>query len=217
VEYLVTMTTHVPGGTPERDVADIRAREAAHTDELARDGHVLRLWRPPLLPGEWRTIGLFSAADSAGLEQVLASMPLRVWRTDEATALGSHPNDPAYQQTLDPGETEFLTTFTIAPRISAATLDAGLAREAKRTRELAEEGRLIRLWTLPGHGRNLGLWQAQDGQAMQTILQSLPLADWLSVDTVQLARHPSDPATRVRRGAPLNDSGTADALRNRPI
>ena len=85
MEYLVTMTTHVPDGTPEQAVNDIRAREAAHSRELAAQGHLLRLWRPPLQPGEWRTLGLFAAADAGLLEEVLASMPLRVWRTDEVT------------------------------------------------------------------------------------------------------------------------------------
>jgi muconolactone D-isomerase len=55
MEYLVTMTTHVPDGTPERAVADVRAREAARSRELAAAGHLLRLWRPPLQPGEWRS------------------------------------------------------------------------------------------------------------------------------------------------------------------
>jgi muconolactone delta-isomerase len=95
MEYLVTMTTHVPDGTPEETVADVRAREAAHSRELAAHGHLLRLWRPPLRPGEWRTLGLFAAASDTELESVLASMPLRVWRTDEVTPLSPHPNDPA--------------------------------------------------------------------------------------------------------------------------
>jgi muconolactone delta-isomerase len=60
MEYLVTMTTHVPEGTPGRAVADIRGREAARSRELAAQGHLLRLWRPPLQPGEWRTLGLVS-------------------------------------------------------------------------------------------------------------------------------------------------------------
>src|SRR4029077_16853707 len=93
MEYLVTMTTHVPEGTPGRAVADIRGREAARSRELAAQGHLLRLWRPPLQPGEWRTLGLFAAADDGQLEEVLASMPLRAWRTDEVTALSPHPND----------------------------------------------------------------------------------------------------------------------------
>ncbi len=62
MEYLVTMTTHVPDGVSEREVDEVRAKEGAHTRQLARDGRVLRLWRPPLQPGEWRTLGLFDAA-----------------------------------------------------------------------------------------------------------------------------------------------------------
>ena len=95
MEYLVTMTTQVPDGTAESAVQDIRTREAAHSRELAAQGHLLRLWRPPLQPGEWRTLGLFAAADGDRLEEVLASMPLRVWRSDEVTPLSPHPSDPA--------------------------------------------------------------------------------------------------------------------------
>lgn len=95
MEYLVTMTTHVPDGTSEQAVEDIRTREATRSRALAAQGHLLRLWRPPLQPGEWRTLGLFAAADADRLEEVLASMPLRIWRTDEVTPLSPHPNDPA--------------------------------------------------------------------------------------------------------------------------
>src|SRR6266852_8443584 len=111
MEYLVTMTTHVPDGTSEETVEDIRTREAARSLELAAQGHLLRLWRPPLQPGEWRSLGLFAADDGDELEKVLASMPLRVWRTDEVTPLSRHPNDPALE--ASPGATEFLTTFTV--------------------------------------------------------------------------------------------------------
>jgi muconolactone delta-isomerase len=198
MEYLVTMTTHVPDGTSEEEVAEVRAREAAHTRELASEGHVRRLWRPPLQPGEWRTIGLFSAEDPADLEATLSSMPLRVWRTDDIAPLGRHPNDPGYRRTaLDPDGTEFLTTLlvTIPPGTSSATVDTVSRQEAEQTRLLAEQGRLIRLWTLPGHGRNLGHWQAGDSDAMRDIVQSLPMAEWLTVDTVRLTRHPNDPGT----------------------
>jgi muconolactone D-isomerase len=95
MEYLVTMTTSVPDGTPEEAVDEIRTREAARSRELAAQGYLLRLWRPPLQPGEWRSLGLFAAEDRDQLEGVLASMPLRVWRTDEVVPLSPHPNDPA--------------------------------------------------------------------------------------------------------------------------
>jgi muconolactone delta-isomerase len=196
MEYLVTMTTHVPEGTSEEAVEDIRTREAARSGELAAQGHLLRLWRPPLQPGEWRTLGLFAAADGGQLEEVLASMPLRVWRTDEVTPLSPHPNDPA----LAPGATdravEFLTTFTIT--VPEGTPDQAVddteAREAERARELAGQGHLLRLWLLPGEGRSLGLWRARDAAEMQAILKSLPLDAWMSVATTPLTLHPSDPA-----------------------
>jgi len=98
MEYLVEMTTHVPEGTAEAAVEDVRTREAARSRELAAAGHLLRLWRPPLRPGEWRTLGLFAAADDDELQQVLASMPLHVWRTDVVTPLSPHPNDPGAGQ-----------------------------------------------------------------------------------------------------------------------
>ena len=194
MEYLVTMTTHVPEGTPDQAVEDIRGREAARSRELAAQGHLLRLWRPPLRPGEWRTLGLFAAAGDGQLEEVLASMPLRVWRTDEVTALSPHPNDPGPAPGA-PGA-EFLTTFAIAiPEGTArdAVADAE-SREAERAKELAGQGHLRRLWTLPGDGRALGLWQAAGPAEMQAILRSLPLDPWMTVQTTPLSPHPSDPA-----------------------
>ncbi len=119
MEFLVSMTTHVPDGTPGQAVGDIRAREAAHTRELAAQGHVLRLWRPPLAPGEWQTLGLFAAADAAQLEQVLASMPLRSWRTDEVTPLTPHPSDPAA-----PGSRELPVAYQSATDLAKALRDA---------------------------------------------------------------------------------------------
>ena len=194
MEYLVTMTTHVPDGTPEQAVADIRTREAARSRDLADQGHLLRLWRPPLRPGEWRTLGLFAAADDGELENVLASMPLRVWRTDEVTLLEPHVFDPAPRP--EQGPPEFLTTFTLTiPEGTPDQLaDDTIAREAQRARELAGQGHLLRMWRPPAGGASaLGLWRAQDAAEMAAILDSLPLSDWLTVQTTPLTPHPSDP------------------------
>jgi muconolactone D-isomerase len=94
MEYLVDMTTTVPEGTSQEAIEDLRTREAARSKQLADQGYLLRLWRPPLQPGEWRTLGLFAADGPAQLEEVLSSMPLRVWRTDHVTPLSPHPSDP---------------------------------------------------------------------------------------------------------------------------
>ena len=95
MDFLVDMTTYVPPGTHPDEIDDIRARESVRARELVANGHLLRLWRPPLTPGQWRTFGLFAADDSDQLEHELASMPLRVWRSDVVTPLSVHPNDPA--------------------------------------------------------------------------------------------------------------------------
>jgi muconolactone delta-isomerase len=194
MEYLVTMTTHVPEGTPEADVQKIRTREAARSRELATQGHLLRLWRPPLQPGEWRTLGLFAADGGGQLEEVMASMPLRVWRTDEVTPLSPHPNDPALP--AKGGSPEFLTTFTISiPEGTAArAVEDTETREAQRAKELAGQGHLLRLWMLPGQGRALGLWRARDPEQVQAIVKSLPLDPWMTTETTPLTAHPSDPA-----------------------
>jgi muconolactone delta-isomerase len=197
MDYLVTMTTRVPDGTPKQAVDDVRAREAAHSRDLAAQGHLLRLWRPPLRPGEWRTLGLFAAADDGELEQVLASMPLRIWRTDEITPLGPHVNDPEPRPA--PGPPEFLTAFTLV--IPDGTAEAAaqdtIAAEGVRARELAAEGHLLRLWRLsrnaPGDPGALGLWRARDVAEMQAILESLPLKPWMGIQTTPLSIHPSDP------------------------
>jgi muconolactone delta-isomerase len=197
MEYLVTMTTHVPEGTAAATVEDVRSRESAHSRELAAQGQLLRLWRPPLRPGEWRTLGLFAAEDGRHLEQILASMPLRIWRSDEVTPLLPHPNDPS-PAAQRPESPEFLTSFaiTVPDGTPAETVDDITGREAQRARELAGQGHLLRLWALPagpGEWRALGLWQAKDLAEMQTILELLPVYPWTTLDTTPLSPHPSDP------------------------
>jgi muconolactone delta-isomerase len=196
MQYLVTMTTQVPAGTTDDAVAEMRLREAERSRELAAQEHLLRLWRPPLAPGEWRTLGLFAAADDAELEHVLASMPLRVWRTDAVVPLGPHPNDPPATHPL--GAHEFLTTFTVTFPADADPdeIERARAGEADRTRELAEQGHLVRLWMLPaepGSWRALGLWRADDADQLQAMLDSLPLDPWMRTETTPLTEHPNDP------------------------
>ena len=209
MEYLVTMTTHVPEGTPSEAVDDVRARESAHTRELAAQGHVLRLWRPPLAPGEWRTLGLFAAADATELERILASMPLRVWRSDEVSELTDHPNDPpaawSSQQPASAGA-EFLVTFTpaVPEGTPAQDVEKATVREAVAASELGRQGHLIRLWALPpehGVSSALGLWQADGEAEMQAILESLPMSPYLTTRTTKLTPHPSDPAAPGSRSA----------------
>ncbi|MFF9409513.1 muconolactone Delta-isomerase family protein [Streptomyces anandii] len=91
-EFLVEITTTVPEGTAEEEVARRRTAEAVRARELAATGHLARLWRPV---GELRSIGVWRAEDETELqEKVLGTLPLRPWMTLTVTPLESHPNDP---------------------------------------------------------------------------------------------------------------------------
>jgi muconolactone delta-isomerase len=142
-------------------------------------------------------LGLFAAADGGQLEEVLTSMPLRVWRTDEVTPLAPHPSDPALAARN--AVAEFMTTFTVSfpEGTPGQAVDDTEAREAQRAKELAEQGHLLRLWRLPGPSRALGLWNAGNPAEMRAILKSLPLGPWMTVETTPLSRHPSDPAMTI--------------------
>lgn len=94
MEFLVDMVTTVPEGTTGEAVAETRRREAARAKELAAQRRILRLWKPPEAPGEWRTLGLFAAADEDELRRTLASMPLHKWMTVTVTPFTPHPSDP---------------------------------------------------------------------------------------------------------------------------
>jgi muconolactone delta-isomerase len=91
-EFLTTFTISVPAGTPRQAVEHTEAREAQRAEELAGQGHLLRLWR---LPGPSRTLGLWRARDAAEMQAILKSLPLDAWMTVETTPLTGHPSDPA--------------------------------------------------------------------------------------------------------------------------
>jgi muconolactone D-isomerase len=94
MEYLADLVTTVPEGTSPAKVDELRAAEAVRAADLAKAGHLVRLWRPPLCPGESRSIGLFRAADETELHKILASLPLHIWMKVTITPLTPHPNDP---------------------------------------------------------------------------------------------------------------------------
>ena len=75
MEYLIDFTVDIPDGTPSTDV-DRRARaETERVDALAREGHVLRVWRPMPDDGRLRAIGLYRADDEAELNAILETLP----------------------------------------------------------------------------------------------------------------------------------------------
>lgn len=136
MEYLVTMTTHVPAGTTDEAVADVRAREGAHTRELAAQGHMLRLWRPPLAP-------------------------LEPHPNDPGA-----PRDQAAGDRPPGAEFLTLFTVVVPDGTPGDVVEETSRGEARSAHELGAQGHLIRLWALPsedGAWHALGLWRAEDG------------------------------------------------------
>ena len=94
MEFLVEFQSHVPDGTAESDVKARYAAEAAASARLAREGHLVRLWRPPVAAGERKALGLYRAQDEAELDSLLGALPLHDWMDVTVTPLQSHPSDP---------------------------------------------------------------------------------------------------------------------------
>jgi muconolactone D-isomerase len=71
MDFLVEFELTVPDGTPSELVDERKRAEASAAAHLARDGHMLRLWKEPEAPGETRAIGLYRADDQAQLDGLL--------------------------------------------------------------------------------------------------------------------------------------------------
>jgi muconolactone D-isomerase len=94
MEFLVEFEVEVPAGTPDAEVEQHQRAESAAAAKLAEDGHLVRLWRRPLLGDGTTAIGLYRAFSQAQLEDLLASLPLADWLRVTVTPLEAHPNDP---------------------------------------------------------------------------------------------------------------------------
>jgi len=101
MEFLVEFDLHVPRGTPESEVTQRYSAEAAASAELAREGHLVRLWRPPMGPGERKALGLYRADSREQLDALLDALPLSGWMQTTITPLEPHPNDPAGERAAE--------------------------------------------------------------------------------------------------------------------
>jgi muconolactone D-isomerase len=97
---------------------------------------------------------------------------------------------------------EFLVQFDVT--VPACVTDPELKdrekAEAGAAKALADEGRLIRLWILPGgHSQPLvlGLYRAESMQELNNVLGDLPLHEWMTTTVTPLVSHPNDPGMQV--------------------
>ena len=95
MQFLVEFAVEVPAGTPDEQVEQHQRAESAAAAKLAKDRHLVRLWRRPLVGNGSTAIGLYRAFSQAQLHDLLAALPLADWLHVTITPLEAHPNDPA--------------------------------------------------------------------------------------------------------------------------
>ena len=100
MDFLVEFEINVPEGTPEAEVTARQDAESAAAAKLVDQGHLVRLWKRSVAPGESRPIGLYRAESEGELDGLLRALPLYEWMRVAVTPLEPHPNDPAAQQRL---------------------------------------------------------------------------------------------------------------------
>jgi muconolactone delta-isomerase len=61
MEFLVGIDATIPDGTPESEVKERVSAEAIAAAGLARQGHLVRRWKPPVAPGQSKAVGLYRA------------------------------------------------------------------------------------------------------------------------------------------------------------
>lgn len=67
------------------------------------------------------------------------------------------------------------------------------AAELLQGQQLAREGKLRRLWRIPGRWANWSLYDVADATELHEALSSLPLYPWMNIQVHALAQHPNDP------------------------
>jgi muconolactone D-isomerase len=94
MEFLVEFEVEVPAATPQAEVEQRERAESAAAAKLSEDGHLVRLWRRPLVGDGTTAIGLYRADSEAELADLLGALPLADWLRVAVTPLEAHPNDP---------------------------------------------------------------------------------------------------------------------------
>jgi muconolactone delta-isomerase len=94
MEFWVEFDVRIPPGAPEHEIEQRVNAEATAAGGLARDGHLVRLWKPPSRPGEDTVVGLYRAESPPELDGLLGALPLSDWMQTTVTPLEPHPNDP---------------------------------------------------------------------------------------------------------------------------
>lgn len=119
MEFLVEFEVNIPVGTPESEVEAREGAEASAASKLVEEGHLLRLWKPQVAPGETKAIGLYRAETAAQLDGLIEALPFYEWMRVTVTRLEPHPNDPGAGTDRRPSQQEGATGGQLpSPRLT---------------------------------------------------------------------------------------------------
>lgn len=82
---------------------------------------------------------------------------------------------------------------TVVPIVmSAEEWSDVVAAERRRGAELRRDGVIAHIWRVPSDEvvENVGVWRAEDRDAVQVAIDSLPARPWMQVEVTPLEEHP---------------------------
>ncbi len=88
---------------------------------------------------------------------------------------------------------EYLVEIAIQlpPELDDEDRAALVQAERRRGSELVREGRIRAIWRLEGVGiRNAGIWRAENRRALDAMVASLPMFEWMTAAVTPLSPHP---------------------------
>jgi muconolactone D-isomerase len=92
MEFLVNIRFVWPADISEEVRKDLREKEIKMAGELARKGHLVRMWR---VVGRRENWGLWRAKDATEMHAILSSLPIWPYMEIQTMALAVHPVDPS--------------------------------------------------------------------------------------------------------------------------
>jgi muconolactone D-isomerase len=92
MEFLVNIKFVWPDSIGEEVRKDLREKEVKMAKELARKGHLVRMWR---VVGRRENWGLWRAKDATEMHDILSSLPIWPYMDVSVHAMAVHPVDPS--------------------------------------------------------------------------------------------------------------------------
>jgi muconolactone D-isomerase len=92
MEFLVNIRFNWPESISDETRKTLAETEIKRAAELAKQGHLVRMWR---VPGRRENWGLWRAADATEMHAILSSLPIFPYMDIAVHALAQHAVDPS--------------------------------------------------------------------------------------------------------------------------